>query len=208
MYSTVRYPRALRFTAENRLLTLHEGGGQPLSPVGQDAFQIPFDHQRDSGHRFEPPGSNCGSQSHPPLSARGLAAIMGFEFSRGFCRFSGFQSDFPFLHHFGFFGGEAGSPMGVEPSRDEAQRSVDSVPRRAIGAPSGSPASPPSYGLQPSSPRSAADNSAPASARSRHPPATDRGSLSQPGRLPAELPILRWDGCSSSASSGCGADAR
>ena len=108
MYSTVRYPRALRFTAENRLLTLHEGGGQPLSPVGQDAFQIPFDHQRDSGHRFEPPGSKFGSQSHPPLSARGLAAIMGFEFSRGFCRFSGFQSNFPCLHRFVFFGGEAG----------------------------------------------------------------------------------------------------
>jgi len=38
-----------------------------------------------------------------------------------------------------FFGDEAGSPMGVEPPRDEAQRSFDSVPRRATGAPSGGP---------------------------------------------------------------------
>jgi hypothetical protein len=38
---------------EQAVESLHEGGGQPLGPVGQDAFQMPFDHPGDSGHRFE-----------------------------------------------------------------------------------------------------------------------------------------------------------
>ena len=70
--------------------------------TGEDARPMECPRSLQKG---PPQGRYWGVKITNPLSPRGLLAIMGCEFSRGFCRFSGFRSDFPALQQSMFFGG-------------------------------------------------------------------------------------------------------
>jgi len=53
---------------EQAVETLYESGGQSSGPVGQDALQMPFDHPRDSCHRFEQLPGLPTHRMHPGAS--------------------------------------------------------------------------------------------------------------------------------------------